>query len=130
MSLISLIGGAALAGDMTANAGYPELPDSPSGDQRGERIVWRGSDAAHRRSKYFLLKSHTGKPNEGLLVETTGGLVEADLRYLPPKTPVEFVAYSENAPTGGRTRRFASGCDMMGPFAPSGAVQWRNGQTR
>jgi hypothetical protein len=53
--------------------------------------------------KYYLFKSHMGKPNEGILVQTTGGLVEAQLRYLPPKIPVEFTAYSENAPTGGRT---------------------------
>jgi hypothetical protein len=53
--------------------------------------------------KYYLFKSHMGKPNEGLLVQATGGLVEARVRYLPPHLPVEFVAYSENAPTGGRT---------------------------
>jgi hypothetical protein len=58
--------------------------------------------------KYYLFNSHIRKPHEGLLVQTTGGLVEARLGYLPPKTPVEFVAYSENAPTGRRTPEIAA----------------------
>jgi hypothetical protein len=58
--------------------------------------------------KYYLYKSHMGKPNEGLVVHDTGGLVEARLAYLPPKTPIDFVAYSENAPTGGRIPEIAS----------------------
>jgi hypothetical protein len=52
--------------------------------------------------RYYLFKSHMGKPDEGLLVQRTGGLVEARLNYLPPQTPVQFIAFSENAPTGGR----------------------------
>jgi hypothetical protein len=52
--------------------------------------------------KYYLFKSYKGDPKAGLLVQTTGGLVEAQLRYLPPKTPIQFTAFSENAPTGGR----------------------------
>jgi len=67
--------------------------------------VFNPSDRAMRNIviKYYLYKSHVGKPNEGILVHDTGGLVEARVAYLPPKTPIDFIAYSENAPTGGRT---------------------------
>jgi len=50
----------------------------------------------------------TGCKNSSRARRVTGGLVEAQLNYLPPKTPVEFVAYSENAPTGGRTPEIAA----------------------
>jgi hypothetical protein len=49
--------------------------------------------------KYYIWKKWMGKDGHGSVIKETGGLVTADLKYLPPKQSVEFTATGgDNAP--------------------------------
>ena len=47
---------------------------------------------------YFIWKKWLGADGHGSVIKSTGGRVTAMIKYLPPKTPVEFTAVNHNAP--------------------------------
>jgi hypothetical protein len=49
--------------------------------------------------KYYIWKKWMGKDGHGSRIKDTGGLVTAEIKYLPPKQTVDFVTNGEdNAP--------------------------------
>lgn len=48
--------------------------------------------------RYRIWKKWMGTDGHGQLIKETGGLVTATIKYLPPKTIVDFVAKSRLAP--------------------------------
>lgn len=48
--------------------------------------------------KYYIWKKWMGKEGHGSVIKETGGLVTSKIKYIPPKTSVEFTAKSLNAP--------------------------------
>jgi hypothetical protein len=48
--------------------------------------------------KYYIWEKLMGKDGYGSLIKKTGGLVYATIKYIPPKTSVEFTTSGDNAP--------------------------------
>lgn len=49
--------------------------------------------------KYYIWKKWMGKEGHGTVIRDTGGLVQATIKYIPPKQSVEFTAIGgDNAP--------------------------------
>lgn len=48
--------------------------------------------------KYYIWKKWMGRDGHGSVIKETGGLVKAELKYLPPKQSVEFTATGGDAP--------------------------------
>jgi hypothetical protein len=48
--------------------------------------------------KYYIWKKWMGQEGHGYIIRDTGGLVTATIKYIPPKTSIEFTASSRNAP--------------------------------
>ena len=48
--------------------------------------------------RYYIWKKWQGKPGHGMAIQATGGLVEATIKYIPPKGSVDFEATSSYAP--------------------------------
>jgi hypothetical protein len=46
---------------------------------------------------YYIWKKWQGQEGHGWIIRDTGGLVEATIKYIPPKSSVDFVATSDNA---------------------------------
>jgi len=50
------------------------------------------------RISYYIWKKFKGDASKGLILKETGGLVTASIKYIPPKSAVEFIADSDDAP--------------------------------
>jgi hypothetical protein len=48
--------------------------------------------------RYYIWKKWQGTDGHGSIIKEGGGLVEASIRFIPPKASVDFVAESELAP--------------------------------
>jgi hypothetical protein len=69
--------------------------------------------------KYHIWKKWMGKDGHGLLIKETGGLVESQLKFLPPKQTVEFTATGgDNAPVMVH--------DMPDPIEAEISAEWDN----
>jgi hypothetical protein len=63
--------------------------------------IYNSSDKAANNVliKYYIWKKWMGKDGHGSLIKETGGLVVAQIKFLPPKQTVDFVAVGgDNAP--------------------------------
>jgi hypothetical protein len=69
--------------------------------------------------RYYIWKKWRGKDGYGSLIKSTGGLVEATFRYIPPKGSVEFEATGDNAPV----MTVESGL-LPDPLAPEITADW------
>jgi hypothetical protein len=47
---------------------------------------------------YYIWKKWRGQEGHGSIIKNTGGLVEVTIKYIPPKSSVDFEATSDNAP--------------------------------
>lgn len=45
---------------------------------------------------YYIWKKWMGRDGHGLVIKETGGLVTANIKYMPPKQSVEFTASGDN----------------------------------
>ena len=45
---------------------------------------------------YYIWKKWMGREGHGLVIKETGGLVTANIKYIPPKQSVEFTASGDN----------------------------------
>lgn len=46
---------------------------------------------------YYIWKKFKGNASYGLILKSSGGLVTASIKYIPPKSSVEFIADSDDA---------------------------------
>ena len=46
--------------------------------------------------RYYIWKKWMGKEGHGFVIKDTGGLVEATIKYIPPKQSVEFTATGDH----------------------------------
>jgi hypothetical protein len=60
--------------------------------------VYNPSDKAVKNVviKYYIWKKWMGKDDHGSIIKNTGGLVTSTIKYIPPKTSVEFTASGDN----------------------------------
>jgi hypothetical protein len=48
--------------------------------------------------RYYIWKKFMGKDGHGAALKSSGGLILATIKYLPPKQTVEFTAFGPSAP--------------------------------
>lgn len=48
--------------------------------------------------KYYIWKKWMGQDGHGSVIKDTGGMVQATIKYIPPKQSIEFSAVGSNAP--------------------------------